>query len=177
VNDTLWGVAIGGAVAIVSALITSVVGPAMTARHQRANSRAQRLLSAVAELDEAMDRWIEAKDGFEPFSETETNVLNALRRLANASNSALLHRAIDRAFDDVNEVGAQLTVGHPEELPSMRARAHSTAADSVDDATRIAADMVDPPFLPIRMARWVRRRRSLRRWWLPQRRIALSGGA
>lgn len=176
-NDTLWGVAIGGAVAIVSALITSVIGPAMTARHQRASSRTERLLSAVAELDEAMDRWVEAEDGFEPSSKAEMGVVSALRRLGNASSSALLHRAIEKAFDDVIEVGAQLTVGDPGELSSMRARAHSTAADSVDDAIRIAADMVDPPFLPIRVVRWVRRVRSLRQWWLVQHRIALLGGA
>ena len=176
-NDTLWGVAIGGAVAIVSALITSVVGPAMTARHQRANARAERLLAAVAEVDEAWDRWIEAKDGSEPFSETETGVLIALRRLANLSNNALLHLAIDKAFDDVTDVGAQIQIGPADDLSSMRGRARSVAADSVDEATRIAADIVDPPSLPIRVARWMRRRQSLRRWWLAQRRIALAGGA
>lgn len=176
-NDTLWGVAIGGAVAVVSALITSLVGPAMTARHQRASARAERLLAADAELDEAWSRWISAEDGFKPFSETETGVLMALRRLANASNSALLHRAIDRAFDDVTEVALQLNFGDPDDLSARTRRAQSTAADSVDEATRIAADMVDPPLLPIRVARWVRRRRSLRRWWLIQRRIALAGGA
>ncbi|GAA2237038.1 hypothetical protein GCM10010413_42030 [Promicromonospora sukumoe] len=174
-NDTLWGVAIGGAVAIVSALITSVVGPAMTARHHRASSRAERLLSAVAELDDAMERWGEGEEGFKPFSETEMAVTNALRRLANASNSHVLHLAIDKAVDDVDGVGA--VIGPSEKRAMLQDAALSSAFDSVYGAARIVADMIDPPVLPVRVVRWVRRRRSLRRWWLAQRRIALSGGA
>lgn len=174
-NDTLWGVAIGGAVAVVSALISSVVGPAMTARHQRASSRAERLLVAVAELDEAMDRWGRDEVAYKPNGQAEMGVFSALRRLANASNSSLLQLAIDKAFDDVMGVGA--VIGGRDDYPAMWTAALNDALESVDEATRIAADMVDPPLLPIRAARWVHRRRNLRGWWLTQRRIALSGGA
>lgn len=173
-NETLWGVAIGGAVAVVSALITSVVGPAMTARHQRASTRAERLLVAVAELDEATDRW-GLDDEFKPFGPSETAVVNALRRLANASNSTLLHLAIDQAVEAVTEVGAVPKID--ENYPANWNSAMTHAINSVDDATRIAADMVDPPFLPIRVTRWVKRYRPLRRSWLARRRHARIHGA
>ncbi|WP_156740347.1 hypothetical protein [Occultella aeris] len=150
----------------------------MTARHLRATARAERLHFALRELDDATDHWSLIGSDVEDAvaHEAEGRVFVALRRLASASGSRLLHRAVAKAMDDLDGAYAVVTFSD-EDLARKVDAARSEFLKSADYAEQIAAQMVDPPLLPVRVVRWTVRTRNLRKWWLAQRRVARAGGA
>jgi hypothetical protein len=175
VSETLWGVVIGAVVGVASA----VIGPMITARHQRATARAERMHKAVGEVEAAHDAWIaivaeREHDRVEAWK-AEFAVGAALRKLSTATSSYILRREVERATDELGYVTDVLNMpGEPDAQSFTRATfAFST---TFDEAIQIAVEMVDPPLLPVRAYRWVARSVRQRRYRLRQREIARTGG-
>ncbi|MDR7383506.1 hypothetical protein [Promicromonospora iranensis] len=174
-SETLWGVLIGAVVGVASAAI----GPMMTARHQRATTRAERVHKAIGDVEAAHDAWMaivaeRVHDRAEAW-EAEFTVSAALRRLSTATSSYVLRREAERATDELGYV-TDVLVTPDENYAQAFTRATFAFSNTYDEAMQIAVEIVDPPFLPVRAYRWVARSVRQRRYWLRQRQIARAGG-